>query len=68
MAPMARGEPLRGLVLPLKNEVEVTAAPLDEEEKGILVVRLVYLLFHVRHAFHGLTVYIQDQACFPCLF
>jgi hypothetical protein len=31
-------------------------------------VRLVYLLFHVRHAFHGLTVYIQDQACFPCLF
>jgi len=45
---MARGEPLRGLVLPLKNEVEVTAAPLDEEEKGILVVGLLYLLFHVR--------------------
>ena len=48
-------------MLPLKNHVEATSTSLDEEEKGISGGRLFYLLFHVRHALHGLAVYLQDH-------
>jgi hypothetical protein len=60
MAPITKDDPLERC-LSLKDKVKIASASLDEQEKGILGVRFLYLFFHIRHALHWLAVYLQDH-------